>query len=592
MLKSYRRLFGYYKGYRLKLIFSQLLLLISASASIGVATLNQRLINDGIEAGNMEVVLDVGIWMMVLAMVAGVAMAGTAVYAVFFAQGTAYMLRTKLYNKIQTFSFENFDRFRTGNLLVRLSADVQYVQVSIMYTAMLFLTAPFMVTVALVLTAVRTPNLLWIMIVVILLILAIMALLVPPVFRAYTERQDRLDTLNNTMQENLSGVRVVKAFVREDFENKRFAGRADDMRKPSYQAAFRVAFFSPLLSGMAQLSIAMSMFFGGRQVLEGTGLDVGQLIAFTQYLNMVVMPLALMAIVIPLILRGDASASRIFSIMDADVAISDDPSVKPLDMAAMKGRIVFEDVSFAFRRPDGELDPPAIKHINLTIEPGQRVGFLGATGAGKTALVNLIPRFYDVTNGRITIDGIDVRDIPQEELRQIIGIGLQEALLFQGDMRFNLKFGAPDVDDHIMKEAAKAADSYGFIDNLPLQWEAAVARRGYNFSGGQRQRLSMNRTLTTQPKVLILDDSTSALDVATESRVQDAIPNFAPDLTTIYVAQRISAVLNLDKIVLLENGEIIAQGTHEELMASSPMYQEIYESQLGGDVVAGIEEVI
>ncbi len=589
MLKSYRRLFGYYKGYRLKLIFSQVLLLISASASMGVATLNQQLINDGIEAGNMQVVLEVGIWMMVLAMIAGAAMAGTAAYAVFFAQGTAYLLRTKLYNKIQTFSFENFDRFRTGNLLVRLSADVQYVQVSIMYTVMMFLTAPFMITAALILTAVKTSGLLWIMFAVIALITAIMVVLVPPVFRAYTERQTRLDALNNTMQENLSGVRVVKAFVREDFENKRFAKRADEMRQPSYQAAFRVAFFSPLLSGMAQLAIAFSMFFGGRQVIEGTGLSVGELIAFTQYLNMVVMPLAMMAIVIPLILRGDASASRIFTVMDAEIAITDKPSAKPMPLAAAKGRIVFEDVTFAFRRPDGELDPPAIKNINLTIEPGQRVGFLGATGAGKSALVNLIPRFYDVTNGRITIDGVDVRDIPQEDLRQIVGIGLQEALLFQGDMRFNLKFGAPDVDDHIMQEAAMAADSYGFISNLPLQWEAGVARRGYNFSGGQRQRLSMNRTLTARPKVLILDDSTSALDVATESRVQDAIPHFAPELTTIYVAQRISAVLNLDRIILLENGEIIAQGSHEELMASSPMYQEIYESQLGSDVVAGIK---
>lgn len=591
MLNSFRRLFGYYKGYRIRLVFSQVLLLISASASMGVATLNQQLINEGIQAGDMEVVLNVGIWMMVLAMVAGAAMAGTASYAVFFAQGTAYILRTKLYNKIQTFSFENFDQFRTGNLLVRLSADVQYVQVAIMYTVMMFLTAPIMVTVALILTAVRTPGLLWIMIAVIGLILAIMAFLVPPVFRAYTERQERLDTLNNTMQENLSGARVVKAFVREEYENKRFAQRADEMRKPSYQAAFRVAFFSPLLSGMAQLAIAFSMFFGGQQVLDGTGVDVGQLIAFTQYLNMVVMPLALMAIVIPLILRGDASASRIFTVMDAKTAITDDPSVKPMDSAGVKGRIVFEDVTFAFRRPDGELDPPAIKNINLTIEPGQRVGFLGATGAGKSALVNLIPRFYDVTNGRITIDGVNVRDIPQEDLRQMVGIGLQEALLFQGDMRFNLKFGAPDVDDEVMQEAAKAADSYGFINNLPLQWEAAVARRGYNFSGGQRQRLSMNRTLTTRPKILILDDSTSALDVATESRVQDSIPDFAPKLTTIYVAQRISAVLNLDKIVLLENGEIIGEGSHEELMASSPMYQEIYESQLGNDVLAGIEEV-
>jgi ATP-binding cassette subfamily B protein len=230
-----------------------------------------------------------------------------------------------------------------------------------------------------------------------------------------------------------------------------------------------------------------------------------------------------------------------------------------------------------------------LKNINLTIEPGQQVGFLGATGAGKTALVNLIPRFYDVTEGRITIDGIDVRDIPQENLREIVGIALQEALLFQGDVRFNLKFGHPTVDDEVMIGAAKAADSFSFVMNLPEKWDAPVARRGYNFSGGQRQRLAINRTLTPKPKILILDDSTSALDASTEGRVQQAIPQFSEKTTTLYVAQRISAVIDLDHIYLLENGEILAEGTHEQLMKTSPLYQEIYESQLGSGVTADLD---
>jgi ATP-binding cassette subfamily B protein len=204
-------------------------------------------------------------------------------------------------------------------------------------------------------------------------------------------------------------------------------------------------------------------------------------------------------------------------------------------------------------------------------------------------LVNLIPRFYDVTEGRITIDGIDVRDFPQDNLREIVGIALQEAVLFQGDLRFNLKYGDPGVEDDVMFDAAKAADSWGFINHLPEKWEAPVARRGYNFSGGQRQRLSINRALTARPKVVILDDSTSALDASTEGRVQEAIPEFMHGATTIYVAQRISAVIDLDHIYLLENGEIIAEGNHEELLKTSPLYQEIYESQLGGGVTAGLE---
>ena len=592
MLKSFSRLFVIYRGYRLKLIFSQMLLFISALCMIGVATLTQRLINDGIATGDIEVVLQTGIWMAVLAVVAGAAMAGTAAYAVFFAQGTAYIVRSQLYKKIQEFSFSNFDHYRTSNLLVRLNTDVNNIMNAVMYSVMLLLYAPFMVVIAFILALINTPSLVWIMILVTVVILAIMAFLVPQIFNAYDERQKRLDDLNNTLQENLSGVRVVKAFVREELEMERFDKRADEMRKPAYRAAFRVAFFSPMLSGISQLTIALAILIGGTQVLNNTGLSVGELISFTQYLNMVVMPLAMMAIVVPFLLRGDASAGRIFEVYDGEAAIQDKPDAVELDPQGIKGQVVFDNVTFAFRRPDGELDPPALKNINLTIEPGQSIGFLGATGSGKSALVNLIPRFYDVTEGRITIDGTDVRDIQRKNLRQIVGVALQEALLFQGDVRFNLKFGAPDVDDEVMHGAAVAADSYGFVNNMPQQWEAPVARRGYNFSGGQRQRLSMSRTLTTRPRVLILDDSTSALDVATESRVQEAIPQFAPDLTTIYVAQRISAVINLDNIVLLENGEIVGMGNHEQLMASSPLYQEIYESQLGGGVIAGIEEEV
>ncbi|MCA9951851.1 MAG: ABC transporter ATP-binding protein [Anaerolineales bacterium] len=589
MLKSFRRLFVIYKQFRARLIFSQVLLLISALCMIGVATLNQRLINAGIEAGNQQVILDTGINMIILAIVAGITMAGTAALAVFFSQGTAYIIRVELYNKIQTFSFANFDKFRTGNLLVRLNADVVNIQNAVTYMVMLLLYAPFMVLVAFILAFIFTPSLAWILIVVAAIVLIIMAIIVPQVFKAYDARQHKLDTVNNTLQENLAGVRVVKAFVREQLEVERFTKRADAMRKPAYAAAFRVAMFSPLLTGIAQISIAATIGVGGLQVLTDSGLNVGELITFMQYLNLVVMPLAMLAIVIPFMLRGDTSAQRIFEVIDAEPAIQNKPDAQPLDLEKVNGRIVFDNVSFAFQRPDGEYDPPALKNINLTIEPGERVGFLGSTGAGKTALVNLIPRFYDVTEGKITIDGIDVRDIPQEELRQLVGIALQEAVLFQGDMRFNLKFGAPDVEDRVMWDASKAADAYGFINNLPQKWEAPVARRGYNFSGGQRQRLSMSRTLTTRPRILILDDSTSALDVATESRVQDAIPEFAPDLTTLYVAQRISAVLNLDKIVLLEYGEITAVGTHEELMQTSSLYQEIYESQLGGGITAGLE---
>ena len=588
MLKALPRTFIIFKIYRGRLILSQVLLLISALCMIGVATLNQTLINNGIIAGNAEAIVRNGLWMAVLAVLAGFTMAGTAALAVFFAQGVAFGLRKYVYAKVQTFSFANFDRFRTGNLMVRLNADVNNVMNAILYMILLTLFAPFMVLIAFILTILFVPSMLWILIMVTVAVLGVMAALVPRIVRAYEERQARLSALNNTLQENLAGIRVVKAFVREEYEIERFSKRADELRKPAFAAAFRVALLSPILTAIAQIAIGVAVLVGGQQVLTNVGLQVGELVMFMQYLSLVVAPLAMMAIVVPFILRGDASAERIFEVYDAEPIVQDKAETRPLDPEKVEGRIVFENVSFAFTRPDGELDPPALKNINLTIEPGEKVGFLGATGAGKTALVNLIPRFYDVTEGRITIDGIDVRDIPQDNLREIVGIALQEALLFQGDVRFNLKFGAPDVDDEVMQEAAKAADAYGFVTNLPQQWDAPVARRGYNFSGGQRQRLSITRTLTPQPKILILDDSTSALDVATEARVQAAIPEFMPGTTILYVAQRISAVIDLDKIVLLQFGEIVDVGTHEELLARSSLYREIYESQLGK--IPGSEE--
>lgn len=590
MLKSFLRLFSIYRDYWGRLAFSQLLLMISALSMVGMASLIQRMINEGLRAENMDVIIETGIWMVVLALISGLTMAGTAAYAVFFAQGTAFVIRTELYRRIQTFSFGNFDRFRTGNLMVRLNADVNNIMYAVTYMVMLALYAPFMVLAAMALAAINTPSLLWVLPVAAVVVLVIMAILVPQIDRAYSRRQERLDALNNTLQENLTGVRVVKAFVREQLEIERFRRRADSMRQQAFAAAFRVALLSPLLTALAQLASAIVIWIGGERIIASSGLSLGELLAFTQYLTLVVTPLALMAIVVPFILRGDTSARRIFEVYDDTAIVQDGEGTRKLDLAEVQGRLVFENVTFAFRRPDGQLDPPVLKKINLTIEPGEQVGFLGATGAGKSALVNLIPRFYDVTEGSITIDGIDVRDIPQENLRRIVGIALQEALLFQGDVRFNLKFGQPDVEDEVMVGAARAADAYGFVDNLPEQWSAPVARRGNNFSGGQRQRLCISRTLTSEPRILVLDDSTSALDVATESRVQEAIPKFTDGVTTLYVAQRISAVIDLDKIVLMDAGEIVAQGNHEELMETSPLYQQIYESQLGGTASKGSED--
>jgi ABC-type multidrug transport system fused ATPase/permease subunit len=589
MPTSILRIFGIVREYKARFLISQVAMLVAAVCIVAYASLISRLVDEGMVAGDQQAAVDVGIWMLVLAVAMGVSIAIAGSQAVFFSQGVAFYVRRELYDKVQRYSFENFDHRPTSDLMVRLNADVVNIQNAVLYTILLGSLAPFLLLLTIVMAIVNTPNLVWVVVVVIVAVLGVMAILVPAVDRAYRRRQRALDDLNNTFQENLTGIGVVKAFVRERYEIQKFEQRARALRGPEYQAAWRVAFMAPLLTGLGQLAIVLAMWAGGNNVIDGGGLSVGEVSTFTQYMGLIITPLALLAQVLPLISRGDVSAGRILEAYETEATIKDPDDPVSVDHEEVRGRVVFDNVSFAFRRADGALDPPALRSINLTIEPGQRIGFLGATGAGKSALVNLIARFYDVTEGKITIDGIDVRDVPVQDLRRIVGVALQEAVLFQDELRPNLKFGAPDVEDDVMFDAARAADAFGFVSRLPERWKAPVARRGYNFSGGQRQRLAITRALTPRPRVLILDDSTSALDASTEGRVQAAIPEFMGGATTIYVAQRISALIDLDRIYLLEHGEIIAEGTHEELLATSSIYQEIYESQLGGGITAGLD---
>jgi ATP-binding cassette subfamily B protein len=349
-----------------------LLVLLSAITTIGFASLNARMVNEGITAGNMEVLLNTGMTMFLLALISGLCLAGAAYISVFFAQDSGYMVRTLLYRKIQSFSFTNFDRFTTSALMVRLNADVINVQNAMLYTTLLTLYAPFMLLVTFVLTIVRAPSLIWILVMMTVVLLGALVSLVFQVFRAYDARQRCLDDLNDTMQENLAGMRVVKAFIREDYEVGRFEKRADALRQPAYGAAFRVAFLTPAMTGTAKLAIALALAVGGQQILSGTGLDVGTLVAFTQYLSLAVAPLAMMAVVLPFLMRGDASAERILKAFGDEAIVQDRETAQSLDPDKVQGRIVFENVSFAFRRPDGELDPPALKNINLAIEPGQQ----------------------------------------------------------------------------------------------------------------------------------------------------------------------------------------------------------------------------
>ena len=581
MYKNFRRLFAIYKGAKRPLIVSQLLLLISVTLNLAVVSLNGRLVNEGVQKGDIRVVVDVALWMIGLTLVQTVFTVANAAYAVLFAEGTGNFMRIAAYRKVQALSFGNLDRFRTSDLLVRLTSDVNNVKLAVLYGLMIMLQAPFTIVLTVIVAFLMVPRMVWLMVAVMVVISLVLVVLLRGVQQMYADRQDKLDGVNNVLQEDLAGVRVVKAFVRESYEAQRFAGVAKNLESAALKPAYRMAMFVPTLMALVYASAAVLYYVGGRGVLVIGDTNLGEVVVFSNLLITAIVPMAMLAFILPYMESGEASTGRIFEILDQTPEVQETTGAKAVDLDKLQGRVVFENVTFGYRGPDGKPQGAALHNINLTVEPGQTVGFLGATGSGKSSLVNLIPRFYDVVEGRVTIDGIDVRDIPQRQLRRIVGVALQEAVLFSGTVRGNILFGRQGADDDTMLAASQAADADSFVSKIPQQYDAPVARRGANFSGGQRQRLSIARALVEQPKILILDDSTSALDIATEARVQEAVNGLMAKTTKFYVAQRISSVITADKIVLLDAGRQVAAGSHAELLQSSPLYRQIYESQLG-----------
>jgi len=391
----------------------------------------------------------------------------------------------------------------------------------------------------------------------------------------FSEVQGRLDKLNTVMQENLAGVRVVKAFVRADHEIMRFGKVNDSLMDQTIRAARAVAVAFPGITLVVNLGIAGALWFGGEQVTVG-GLQTGELIAFVNYLTRALMSLMFVSMLMMRLARAQASAVRIEEVMESTPMISNQPQIE--STFSPRGRVAFENVSFSYDR-DGH--DPVLKDITFSTEPGQTVAILGATGSGKSSLIQLIPRFYDVTEGCVTLDGVDVRGLDESLLRRNVSVALQEAVLFSGTIRDNIRFGCPEASDEAVIAAAQATQAHDFIMGFPDGYDTVLGQRGVNLSGGQKQRIAIARALITHPAVLILDDSTSAVDVETESYIEEALDTLAANSTRFVIAQRISTVLNAEKILVLDDGAIAAEGTHRELLHTSPIYREIYESQLG-----------
>ena len=570
-----RRLLQFIRPYRRDAAAALLLVVIMTSAELAIPGLVQRIIDQGIAPRNMAVVRDTTLWMLAAGLASALLTIGNTVLAVRVTSYVTTDLRSAIFDKIQSFAFSNLDRFHTGWLLVRLTNDVNLVGYIVLMSLRIFLRAPLRLVGSFLLMIAISPRLSLVMPVLLLATAGFVSVMIRRGQPLFTEVQRKLDRLNAVLQENLAGVRVVKAFVRGGFEGQRFDGANAGLMAQNIRVMQLFSILVPTLFLLLNLSSVAVAWYGGQRISLGA-LSTGQVVAFLDHLLAVQFPLLLLGSMVGTFSAAQASLQRIEQVLNTLPEIVE--AADAVSLSQIKGRVAFENVSFSYAETSGE---PVLSHISLVAEPGQRVAILGATGSGKSSLVHLIPRFYDVSAGRVTIDGVDVRDIRLRSLRSHIGVALQEPVLFSGSIRDNICFGRRDASDEDVVSAAKAAQAHSFISAFPQGYDTQLGQRGVNLSGGQKQRIAIARALLIQPRVMILDDSTSSVDVETEAKIEAALEEALSGCTIFFIAQRVSTVLKADKIVILDRGQIVAEGRHAELMRSSPIYREIFDSQLG-----------
>jgi ATP-binding cassette subfamily B protein len=491
-------------------------------------------------------------------------------------QGVAFDFRNQIFEKVQRLSFSYYDRNQTGQIMIRATDDVERLRLFLAQGLILAAQAFLLLIATLVILLLTN----WQLTLVVLPILPV-ALVIFMIFGAvsqplFVEIQNRLSALNTVLQENMAGVRVVRAFARESHEQARFKVRADNVLEQQLKVAATFSFLFPVIFLLAQVGQAGLLYFGGAQIVNNT-LTLGDYQLFSLYVVYVFFPLGQLGFIISLLAQASASADRIFEILDAKSDIEDQPGA--IELPPVQGKVEFRDVTFRYFSSSD----PVLQHVSFTAEPGMTIALLGGTGSGKTTIINLIPRFYDVTEGAVLIDGHDVRQVTLDSLRSQIGIVLQETNLFSGTIRDNIAFGRPDATDEQVIAAATAAEAHDFIMKFPQGYDTSVGERGTTLSGGQKQRIAIARALLLDPRLLILDDSTSSVDLITEYKIQKALDKLMEGRTSFVIAQRISTVVNADLIVVLDKGKVVETGKHEELMETSAIYAEIYNSQLVGD---------
>lgn len=570
-----KRYLKYFKGAWLAVILAPLMMVFEVLCDLMQPDIMANIVDTGIRGGaGTAYIIQEGLKMMGIALMGFVGGAGSLFFATKASQHFGYKLRKDVFHQIQEFSFANIDHFSSASLVTRTTNDIVMLIMFVGQALRMFVRAPMTFVGGIAHAIDINSTLALILTVSIPMLIIVVSLVISKTFPLFKQVQYKLDKVNAVIQENLTGIRVVKAFDRSQHETDRFGEANDDYVNLSIRANRIMSFMMPSITLIMNASVIAVLWFGAKLVGAGD-MQVGEVSAFITYITRILGSLMMMSMMFMMISRAQASASRIREVLDEKIDIVSPE--KPERTKVEEGRVEFKNVSFRYRGAGGE---PALRNISFKAEPGETVAILGSTGSGKSTLVNLIPRLYDVTEGEVLVDGVDVRNYDVEGLRKGIGMVLQNVILFTGSIADNLRWGKTDATDEEVREAAAMAQAEEFIEKNPDKYDAILGQRGVNFSGGQKQRLSIARALIKKPKILILDDSTSAVDTATEAKIRNCFKNQLKGTTVIIIAQRISSARNADRILVMENGEIVDVGNHDTLMETSAVYQEIYNSQL------------
>ncbi|MBS6642963.1 MAG: ABC transporter ATP-binding protein [Clostridiaceae bacterium] len=570
-MKRYKK---YAKPYLSAFIIGPLLMLTEVFGEVMLPKLMSLIINNGVAERNSGYIIGIGIVMVLATLVMAAGGIGGAYFSAKASICFTSDLRNDIFTKVQGFSFQNIDKFSTGSLVTRLTNDIQQIQNVLMMGLRMMLRAPGMLVGALIMAFLMNAKLAVVILVVIPLLTAAIAVILKTAFPRFEIMQKKIDRLNSGIQEMLTNVRVIKSFVREDYEEEKFKTTNEDLKQSSLNAMKIVIATMPVMMLAMNITTLAVVWYGGNIIIAGD-MKVGDLTAFTTYIVQILMSLMMLSMVFLQSSRAMASIKRVNEVMDTEVDLTDEHASRK-DALVEKGRVEFKDVSFRYGSQDEGM---VLEHISFTAEPGQTIGIIGATGSGKTSLVQMIPRLYDATEGQVLVDGIDVRDYSLRNLREGVGMVLQKNVLFSGTIEENLRWGDENASFDQVRETADSAQADGFVTSFPDGYRTEMGQGGVNVSGGQKQRLCIARALLKRPKILILDDSTSAVDTATEAKIRECFQTTLKDTTKFIIAQRIGSVEGADQIIVIDDGRIIGIGNHDELMAGCEAYQEIYYSQ-------------